>query len=157
MRSNWVCEWPQTTVEHVEPVEEEGDPLLGRALGEDVEVVARRGVAVENVADDLRLGQLVRNSISSSLSCARACSRKSAGARPSRRGWSSRSALPRSHDDAVAEPAKPRERLGRLVAARADVAADEDRRVLRYLGEHRLERGEVAVDVVERGDRHEPR
>ena len=45
---------------HVEPVEEEGDPLLGRALGEDVEVVARRGVAVENVADDLRLGQLVQ-------------------------------------------------------------------------------------------------
>ena len=34
---------------HVEPVEEEGDPLLGRALGEDVEVVARRGVAVEHV------------------------------------------------------------------------------------------------------------
>ena len=44
---------------HVEPVEQEGDPLLGRALGEDVEVVARRGVAVEDVADALRRRQLV--------------------------------------------------------------------------------------------------
>ena len=36
---------------HVERVEEERDPLLGRALGEDVDVVPRRGVAVEDVAD----------------------------------------------------------------------------------------------------------
>ena len=43
----------------VEPVEEEGDPLLGRPLGEDVDVVARRGVAVEDVADRWVSGQLV--------------------------------------------------------------------------------------------------
>src|SRR4029077_3618281 len=36
---------------HAELLEEEGDPLLGRPLGEDVDVVPRRCVAVENVAD----------------------------------------------------------------------------------------------------------
>ena len=46
---------------------------------------------------------------------------------------------------------------GRAALAGYDVAAHEDRRVLRYLSEHGLERGEVAVDVVERGDRHGPR
>ena len=51
--------------------------------------------------------------------------------------------------------AQPRERLRRLLAARADVAPDDDRRVVRHLGENGLQRGEVAVDVVERRDRRQ--
>src|ERR1700719_3678176 len=51
--------------------------------------------------------------------------------------------------DAVDEPLQPRERLRRLFAARTDVAADEDRRVVRHLRKDCFERREVAVDVVE--------
>ena len=55
-------------------------------------------------------------------------------------------------DDPVAEPTQPREHFGRLLAARTDVAADDDRRVVRHLREDGVERGEVAVDVVQRRD-----
>src|SRR3954451_16262530 len=141
---------------HLEPVEEEGDPLLGRALGEDVEVVARRGVAVENVADDLRLGQLVQE-LDLLLAQLRPClleefrRRKTLLVRVELTVGVA--AQPRG---AVAEAAKPGKRRGRVLAARADVAADHDRRVVRHLREDGVERGEVAVDVVQRRDlRHQ--
>jgi hypothetical protein len=81
---------------HREPLEEKGDPLLGRPLGEDVEVVPRRRVAVEDVADPLRRRQLVEE-LDLLLSSERAFSRNSGDARPSSSGCSSRSAFPRSH------------------------------------------------------------
>ena len=58
-------------------------------------------------------------------------------------------------DDAVAER-RAAARASRPAARRPahDVAADDDRRVVRHLREHRLERREVAVDVVERRDGH---
>ena len=57
--------------------------------------------------------------------------------------------------DAFAEPREAVERLARQRAGR-DVAADDDelRRGRLDLGEHRLERVGVAVDVVQRGDAH---
>ena len=137
---------------HVEPLEERGDPFLGRALGEDVHVVARRGVAVEDVADALRRRQAVEelDLLPAQL-----------GARLLQEVGRRETLLARMQlavgvaaqpHDAVAEAAEPRERLRRLLAAGADVAAHHDGRVVGHLREHGFERGEVAVDVVESGD-----
>src|SRR5207302_9842869 len=59
-------------------------------------------------------------------------------------------------DDSIAERAQGLERLGRLLAARHDVAADEDGRVVRDLSQHRFESTEVPVYVVEGRDAHQP-
>jgi hypothetical protein len=138
----------------VDALEERRDPLLRRPLGEDVDVVPRRRVDVEHVADalrgrqpvqegDLLLGELRAGRLEHLLRYERLLARGQLAV-----GVATEPA------DAVAEAAQPFERLGGLLAAGADVAADDDRRVARDLREHRVECGEVAVDVVERRDAH---
>ncbi len=58
-------------------------------------------------------------------------------------------------DGTVAEAAQQLQALGRK-GTRGDVAADEHevRRLERHVVEHRLECGQVAVDVVQRRDAH---
>ena len=59
--------------------------------------------------------------------------------------------VPAQPADALAESAQSFERLRREEAG-DDVAADDDQRVVGHVREHRLERGQIAVDVVERRD-----
>src|SRR4051794_30667456 len=138
----------------VDVLEQEGDALLGRALREDVEVVARRRVHVEDAADlrgrrvaveelDLLVGQR----------CARLVQEagRSEAVLP---GHELAVGVAADPEDPVAERAQALERLRRLRAARDDVTADDDGGVLRNLGQHGIQRGEIAVDVVQR--RYQP-
>ena len=133
--------------------EEERDLLLGRPLGEDVEVVARRRVAVERAAD--AHGRRVRPEETELLLRERITSRieQSRRRKSGLVGIQLAIGVAAEPEDAIAEAAQPLERAGRIGSARDDVPADDDGRVGRNFGEHRLERGEVAVNVVERRDR----
>jgi len=61
--------------------------------------------------------------------------------------------VPANPDGAVAEGQQTLERPGRHRTGRG-VPADQDDRVLWDVAQHRLQRGQVAVDVVESSDFH---
>jgi hypothetical protein len=54
----------------------------------------------------------------------------------------------------LAEPAQALERLRRVRSARANIAADDDRRLVRDLLQHGLQRTQVPVKVVKGRDAH---
>ena len=59
--------------------------------------------------------------------------------------------VPAQPADTLAESVQPFERLRREEAG-DDVAADDDQGLVGHIREHRLERGQIAVDVVQRRD-----
>ena len=97
-RSNCMCVWPTTTTSASTSVEEERDALLGRDLGEDVEVVPRRRVAEEHAEPRSRAPSAAARAGTRSAprQAARVALEQLARREPVLARLSSRSALPRS-------------------------------------------------------------
>ena len=134
--------------------EERGDALDRRALGEDVDVAARRGVHEEHPPHsrdlqrhrrwqrvqerDLLAAELRANPLEDRVRRRPVLARRQLAV-----------GVAAEPVDASAQPPQQLERLPRKRPG-DDVAAGDDRRVVRQVGEHRLERGQVAVHVVQR-------
>ena len=132
------------------------DPLLGCPLREDVHVVLRRRMAEEHAPEafDLELERRRQRVEERDLLRAQLC------AHPVEhlRGSEAALALRQLAVGVAAQPVHPVAELAqalerpRRVRPGGDVPAHDDLRVVRHLGEHRLERGQVAVHVVESRD-----
>src|SRR5919202_1778582 len=140
-------------------VEDPPQPPLRRQRRDDVEVVLRRGMAEENPSHtgELELDPFRETVEELDLLVAqRSAKPLELAGRRSALAWrrllhelSLRVASEPA--DAVAEGAEPLDGLGREGSA-DDVTADDDEIRGRRLRKHGLERGQVSVDVVERGD-----
>ena len=158
-RWNCMCVWPQTTVSASTPANERRDTLLGRSLDEDVDVVPRRwrdrrghGRA-PSTSSSTRSGRPWRNSICSAVSCSRTQLDHLRRRKPCLAGSSSRSALPRIQRTR-SPSARSRSSVSPGTARRPHRRRTRIDGVVGNFRQHGLERGQVAVDVVERGDAH---
>ena len=152
-----------TTVASATPATRRRHPLLRGDAGQDLLVAPRRAVAEEDGAepvhvDDLRVRERREPGPLAALPAARptsASARPRGRRRPPRASESSRSPLPR-RKSARSPSASSRSRDSRGMGPMHDVPAHDHRVHLErlHLRQHRLERREVPVDVVERRDPH---
>jgi hypothetical protein len=143
---------PANNRPRIDSLEEKGDPPFGRPLGEDVEIVPWRCVAVEGIADLKRRRQAVQESnLLVRQSRARVVDHV-CRIDPLLAGCQFTITVTAQPEDTIPERTETLQGLGRLISTCDDVPTHDNRCCLRYLGKHGLERRQIAVNVTERCD-----